>query len=42
MKKTNCISDCTELSSDAPPHRPLSPSEVVGMDFDDLEPAFLT
>ena len=38
-KEDNCINDCTELSSDAPCHSPLSPFEVVGMDFDDLEPA---
>ena len=36
-EEDNCISVCTELSFDAPPHSPLSPSEVVGMDFGDLD-----
>lgn len=38
-EENDCISVCTELSFDAPPHSPLSPSEVIGMDFDDFDMA---
>ena len=41
-EEDDCVSVCTEYSFVAPPHSPLSPSEVVGMDLDDTHVATIS